>query len=127
MLRDKIIAAARTGFAVLGTAIVTWVVAQLATLGVIVKVDETWSTLLAAAFFAVFVGVYNAAVQWATENLWSGFGWLLGNLPAPSYVEADLRTEPEGVAVDDSALPTITGGTQWHDYLTSGENDPHAP
>ena len=89
MLRDKIIAAARTGFAVLGAAIVTWVVAQLANLGVIVKVDETWSTVLAGAMFAVFVGVYNFVVQWATENVWDGFGWLLGVNKQPSYVDAD--------------------------------------
>lgn len=105
MLRDKIIAAARTGFAVLGAAIVTWVVTQLANLGVIVKVDETWSTVLAGAMFAVFVGLYNFAVQWATENVWNGFGWLLGVNKAPAYVDADLRSEPDGVAVDDSDSP----------------------
>lgn len=107
MLRDKIIAAARTGFAVLGVVVVTFVVGQLANLGVIVKVDETWSTLLAGAFFAIFVGVYNALVQWLTENVWSGFGWLLGNLPAPTYVDEDFRTEPDagGVAVDEADSP----------------------
>jgi hypothetical protein len=122
MLRDKIIAAARTGFAVLGAAIVTWVVTMLADLGVVVKVDETWSTVLAGAMFAVFVGLYNFVVQWATENVWDGFGWLLGVNKAPAYVDADLRTEPEGAAVDESALPNVSGGTPWSEYETG---DPH--
>jgi hypothetical protein len=110
MLRDKIFAAVRTAFAALGVVVVTWVVAQLANLGVIVKVDETWSTVLAGAAFAVFIGVYNFAVQWLTENVWDGFGWLLGVNKAPAYVDQDLRTQPdedgdnESVAVDAAVL-----------------------
>lgn len=102
MLRDKIIAAVRTACAALGTVVVTWVVLQLANLGVIVKVDETWSTALAGALFAIFIGLYNFGVQWLTENVWDGFGWLLGVNKAPAYVDQDFRTPEEdaGVAVD---------------------------
>lgn len=113
MLRDKIIAAARTGFAVLGATIVTFVVAKLADVGLEVTLDPTWSTALAGALFALFVGAYNFGVAWATENVWDGFGWLLGVNKAPSYVDVDLRTEPEGVAVDESDSPEYS--------------DPHRP
>lgn len=131
MLRDKIIAAARTGFAVLGAAIVTWVVAQLANLGVIVKVDETWSTVLAGAMFAVFVGLYNFVVAWATENVWDGFGWLLGVNKPPAYADVDFRHEDthQTVVVDENAnvslrvddkpqgLPNVHGGFTYDEYL----------
>ena len=119
MLRDKIIAAIRTASAAFGTAVVLWVVAQLANLGVIVKVDEEWSTVLAGLIFAIAIALYNFVVQWLTENVWGGFGWLLGVNKAPAYVEADLRSEPEGVAVDEpSALPQVSGGEDWHSYKT---------
>lgn len=91
MLRDKIIAAARTGFAVLGATVVTVVVGYLTNWGFEVEVDPTWSTALAGAMFAVFVGLYNFVVQWATENIWPGFGWLLGVNKPPTYVEDEVR------------------------------------
>jgi hypothetical protein len=108
MLRDKIIAAARTGFAVLGAVIVTWAVAQLANLGVIVKVDETWSTVLAGAMFAVFVGVYNFIVAWLTENVWDGFGWLLGVNKPPAY--DTVSSEIVGDGEDDGMTYEESGG-----------------
>lgn len=111
MLRDKIIAAARTGFAVLGATIVTFVVGKLTGWGFQIELDPTWSTALAGALFAVFVGLYNFAVAWLTENVWDGFGWLLGVNKPPTYVE-------------ETALPTVTGGTSWQDYLTSGDGNP---
>lgn len=113
MLRDKIIAAARTGFSVLGASIVTWVVLKLAELGVVVKVDETWSTILAGAMFAIFVSFYNLGVGWLKDNVWDGFGWLLGVNQAPSYVEADLRSPAapdDGVAVDAAAVDDVLKG-----------------
>jgi hypothetical protein len=102
MLRDKIIAAVRTGSAVLGTAIVLAVVGKLTDWGFEVQVDPTWATVLSGALFALFVGAYNFVVAWAAENVWDGFGWLLGVNKPPAYVDKDLRIEPEdgGVAVD---------------------------
>lgn len=103
MLRDKIIAAARTGFAVLGTTIVLTVVAQLTDWGVPVTLDPTWATLLSGAMFALFVAGYNLGVAWLTENVWDGFGWLLGVNKPPSYVDVDLREDSSadaGAAVD---------------------------
>lgn len=108
MLRDKIIAAIRTAAAALGAYVVTWVVTLLAGWGIEVELDPTWATVLAGALFAVFVGLYNFVVSWATENVWDGFGWLLGVNKPPSYVEHDLRTEPEGVALDEGD----SGGTR---------------
>lgn len=127
MLRDKIIAAIRTGTAVLGTAIVLAVVGKLTDWGLEVQVDPTWATVLSGALFAVFVAGYNFVVQWATENVWDGFGWLLGVNKPPTYVAVDLRSEPAGVAVDpevveqadmhiDQGLPEITGGRSWQDF-----------
>lgn len=87
MLRDKIIAAIRTGCAVLGATLITFLVAKLASWGVELEVDDTWSVALAGALFGIFVALYNFAVAWATENVWDGFGWLLGVNKPPSYAE----------------------------------------
>lgn len=82
MFRDQIIAAIRTGCAVLGAAIVTWLVNHLPG----VDLDPNLSTMLGVALAAVGIAVYNLAVNWATANVWDGFGWLLGVNKAPSYV-----------------------------------------
>lgn len=105
MLRDKIIAAIRTTSAAFGTVVVVWVVTKLADFGVIVKVDEEWSTVLAGAIFALCMGAYNFLVQWLTENVWDGFGWLLGVNKPPVYADLDLRqphTE-DTLVVDETA------------------------
>lgn len=105
MFRDKIIAAARTGFAVLGTSIVLAVVGKLTDWGLEITVDPTWATLLSGALFALFVAAYNFVVAWLTENVWDGFGWLLGVNKPPVYPDLDLRqpdTE-ETIAVDETA------------------------
>jgi hypothetical protein len=125
MFHDKIIAAIRTGCAALGAYVLTWCVSLLTGWGLDVTLDPELQTLLVGLFFAGAIALYNLLVAWLTENVWDGFGWLLGVNKAPAYVEADLRTEPDGVAADDSALPTVTGGESWQSYLASGENDPH--
>ena len=55
--------------------------------------------------------------------MWSGFGWLLGVDKVPAYVQADLRDEPDGVAVDEAetALPKISGGDDWNIYRDQQE------
>lgn len=135
MFRDKIIAAARTGFAALGAFLVTWAVGLLAGWGLEVTLDPEWATLISGLLFAAFVGLYNLAVGWLTDNVWDGFGWLLGVNKAPAYVDYDVR-DPHlgaGVAVDkadpraqlgeESALPQVQGGQSYHDFLA--ETDPH--
>lgn len=124
MLHDKIIAAIRTGCAVLGASAVTFLVSMLAGWGIDVEIDPELSSILAVLLFGVIVALYNLAVAWLTENVWDGFGWLLGVNKAPAYVEADLRSDPEGVAVDDTALPQVEGGLSYRDYLESGEGSP---
>ena len=111
MFRDKIIAAIRTGCAALGAYALTFAVTTLAGWGLEVTLDPELQTMLVGVLFAGFVAAYNLAVGWLTENVWDGFGWLLGVNKAPSYV-----TEPE------SSLPQVNGGTPWTDY-TAG--DPH--
>jgi hypothetical protein len=101
MLHDKIIAAIRTGCAVLGATLITSLVTLLAGWGVELEVDSTWAVALAGALFGVIVGLYNLAVAWLTEHVWDGFGWLLGINQPPSYVTEDLRQEDGGVAIDD--------------------------
>ena len=130
MLHDKIIAAIRTGCAVLGASAVTALVALLARWGLDVEVDPELSSVLSVLLFGLIVALYNLAVAWLTDNVWDGFGWLLGVNKAPAYVEADLRDEPNGVAVDESdspelnpqGLPTVEGGTSWQDFSAG---DPH--
>jgi hypothetical protein len=100
MLHDKIIAAIRTGCAVLGASAVTFLVSTLAGWGLEVQVDPELSSIIAVLMFGVLVALYNLLVGWLTDNVWDGFGWLLGVNKPPSYVEDDMRTEPEGVAVD---------------------------
>lgn len=115
MLHDKIIAAIRTGCAVLGAAAVTKLIALFAAWGLDVTVDPELSGILSVLLFGVIVAVYNLAVNYLTENVWDGFGWLLGVNKPPSYVEADLRTEPgPGVVV-----PASSGTAQQYPY------DPH--
>lgn len=123
MLHDKIIAAIRTGCAALGAYVFTTIVSLLAGWGLEVTVDPELQTLLVGLVFALLVAGYNLLVGWLTDNVWDGFGWLLGVNKPPSYVEVDLRSDPEGVAVDQSALPDVSGGEPWQDYL----RDPHAP
>lgn len=86
MLYDKIIAAIRTACAVLGASFLTWLVSALAGLGFQLELDENATVLVATLLFAVFVAVYNFVVAWATENVWPGFGWLLGVNKPPSYI-----------------------------------------
>lgn len=105
MLHDKIIAAIRTGCAVLGASAVTFLVSTLAGWGLEVEVDPELSSILAVLLFGIIVALYNFLVGWLTENVWDGFGWLLGVNKPPSYVEADLRVDSGGVAVDDSDSP----------------------
>jgi hypothetical protein len=111
MFRDKLIAAARTGFAAFGAFVVTWVVSLLGSWGFEVTLDPEWATLISGILFAAFVGCYNLGVAWLTDNVWDGFGWLLGVNKPPSYVEADLRTEPAedaGLALDSDAIRADT-------------------
>jgi hypothetical protein len=104
MFHDKIIAAVRTGCAALGAFLVTWAVSQLASLGLAVELDPELATLVSGLLFALFVAGYNLGVNWLTEHVWGGFGWLLGVNKPPSYVEADLRTEPgPGIVVPASS------------------------
>lgn len=104
MLHDKIIAAIRTGCAALGAFVFTWVVSTLAGWGLEVEIDPELQTLLVGLAFAGLVALYNLLVAWLTENVWDGFGWLLGVNKPPSYVEADLRTEPgPGIVVPASS------------------------
>lgn len=121
MLHDKIIAAIRTGCAALGAYVFTFVISTLAGWGLDVTLDPELQTLLVGLLFALLVAAYNLLVAWLTENVWDGFGWLLGVNKAPAYVEADLRDEPDGVAVD-SALPTVDGGYGYRDFA---DRDPH--
>lgn len=123
MFHDKIIAAIRTGCAALGAYVLTWIVSLLTGWGLDVTLDPELQTMLVGLLFAGFIALYNFVVAYLTENVWDGFGWLLGVNKPPSYVEADLRSEPEGVAVDESALPNVSGGQPWQDYM----RDPHAP
>ncbi len=104
MLHDKIIAAIRTGCAVLGASVVTFLATVLADWGLDVEVDPEFSGLLSVLLFSLIVALYNLAVAWLTENVWDGFGWLLGINQPPSYVTEDLRHEEGGVAVDDEVL-----------------------
>lgn len=104
MLHDKIIAAIRTGCAALGAFLLTWLVSVLAKQGVEITLDPEWVTLLSGLFFALAVAVYNLAVGWLTENVWDGFGWLLGVNKPPAYVDVDVREEEGGVAVDPEVV-----------------------
>ena len=108
MLHDKIIAAIRTGCAVLGASAVTFLVSLLAGHGIDVEIDPELSSILAVILFGVIVALYTLVVAWLTENVWDGFGWLLGVNKPPSYVEEDLRVDAGGVAVDDSDSPEYT-------------------
>lgn len=108
MLHDKIIAAIRTGCAVLGAAALTGLVQLLAKWGLDVEIDPELSTTVAVILFGLAVALYNLLVNWLTENVWDGFGWLLGVNKPPSYVEEDLRVDAGGVAVDDSDSPEYT-------------------
>ena len=99
MLNDQIIAAIRTASAVWGPALIVALVTTLTSLGVDIQIDQSWGVALAGLLFALLVGLYNFAVNWATAHVWSGFGWLLGVNKAPDYsTEGRVYTEP----VDDS-------------------------
>lgn len=86
MLHDKIIAAIRTGCAVLGATLVTFLVTQLGDWGVSVELDPDLALVVAGLLFALAVAAYNFVVGWATEHVWDGFGWLLGVNKPPSYI-----------------------------------------
>jgi hypothetical protein len=115
MFHDKIIAAIRTGCAALGAYVLTWIVSLLTGWGLDVTLDPELQTMLVGLMFAATIAGYNLAVAWLTENVWDGFGWLLGVNKAPAYVEADLRTEPDGAAVDEPVAEP-----SWGD-----DRDPH--
>lgn len=98
MLHAKIIAAIRTGCATLGAAAITFLVAWLTDLGLEVTVDPSWALALSTLLFGVLVALYNFLVGWLTENVWDGFGWLLGINKPPSYITdpgGDLLSAPE--------------------------------
>ena len=86
MFHDKIIAAIRTGCAVLGASIITVLVSKMADWGLEVDIDPSWGLALSTLLFGVLVALYNFVVSWATENVWDGFGWLLGVNKPPSYI-----------------------------------------
>lgn len=90
MLHDKIIAAIRTGCAVLGATIVTSLVTFLVGQGVEIELDPDLSLALAGLLFGIIVALYNYLVGWATDNVWDGFGWLLGVNKPPSYITDSL-------------------------------------
>ena len=121
MFHDKIIAAIRTGCAALGAFLLTFAVEQLTGWGFEVTLDPEWATLISGLLFAAFVGLYNLGVAWLTENVWDGFGWLLGVNKAPAYVEADVREDAGGVAVDEADSPEYNPPTP--DAWAAG--DPH--
>lgn len=126
MLHDKIIAAIRTGCAALGAYVFTAVVSLLAGWGLEVEVDPELQTLLVGLAFALLVAGYNLLVAWLTDNVWDGFGWLLGVNRPPSYVDADFRQHGGGAAVDEvtPGLPNVQGGTSYQDFLDNNP-DPH--
>jgi hypothetical protein len=103
MFHDKIIAAIRTGCAALGAYVLTFAVSTLAGWGLEVTLDPELQTLLTGLLFAAFVAGYNLGVNWLTDNVWDGFGWLLGVNKPPSYVEDDMRRQPGGVAFNNPA------------------------
>lgn len=86
MLHDKIIAAIRTGCAVLGATLVTSLVSWLTGFGLEIELDPNTTLIVAGLLFALAVAAYNFVVAWATENVWDGFGWLLGVNKPPSYI-----------------------------------------
>jgi hypothetical protein len=127
MFHDKIIAAIRTGCAALGAYVLTWCVSLLTGWGLDVTLDPELQTMLVGLLFAAFIALYNLAVAYLTENVWDGFGWLLGVNKPPAYVDADFRDHDGGAAVDEvtPGLPTVEGGETWQGFLNRSDRDPH--
>lgn len=90
MLRDQIIAAIRTGCAVLGAAIVTWLVGRLPG----VELTPETGTALGVFLAAVAVAVYNLAAGWLA-TLHPLFGYLLGVPKAPTYGGGGDAVDPD--------------------------------
>ena len=126
MFHDKIIAAIRTGCAALGAYVFTFAISTLAGWGLDVTLDPELQTLLVGLLFALLVAGYNLLVAYLTENVWDGFGWLLGVNRPPSYVDADFRDHSGGAAVDEvtPSLPNVEGGTTYQEFLQSGDSNP---
>lgn len=85
MFRDEIIAAIRTACAVAGSAVITALLTWATRAGIEVEIDGSWELALSGMLFAFTVGGYNLVVNWATRNIWDGFGWLLGYNVTPEY------------------------------------------
>jgi hypothetical protein len=88
MLRDTIIAAIRTGVAVIITYLITWL------LGLGVDLDPGIETALNIALFGIAVGVYNFIVSLLERNVNPWFGILLGVPKAPVYGSVGTTTPP---------------------------------
>lgn len=120
MLRDKLIAAIRTGCATLGALVITATLGWLANVGLEVEYDSSWGVALSFALFSVLVAFYNFAVAWLTDNVWGGFGWLLGVNKPPSYITDNvgdlLSPYDQQVATTDTDPSTV----EWVD-----EGSPH--
>jgi hypothetical protein len=105
MLHDKMIAAIRTGCAAGGAYVLTWLVSVLAGRGIVVALEPEWVTALSGFLFVLFVAAYNLVVNWLTENVWDGFGWLLGVNKPPAYVDVDTRRSSSGGVAVDTGVP----------------------
>lgn len=86
MLRDSIIAAIRTGVAVVVTYVITWL------LGVGVELDPEIALSLNVALFGLIVAGYNFAVGFLERKVHPYFGLLLGVPKAPAYGEVGATT-----------------------------------
>lgn len=85
MLRDNVIAAIRTGVAVIVTALLAWAAKHLG-----VEVDDNTAVALTVFLFALAVAVYNLAVNFLAEKVHPYFGILLGIPKTPSYPSKGL-------------------------------------
>lgn len=88
MFRDSIIAAIRTGVAV----IVTFLVTKL--LGFGVELDPEVALSLNVALFGLFVAAYNFLVGFLERKVNPYFGVLLGIPKAPAYGTVGTQTPP---------------------------------
>jgi hypothetical protein len=88
MLRDSLIAAIRTGVAVVVTFLITWLV------GHGVELDPEVALSLNVALFGVLVAGYNFLVGLLERKVHPLFGILLGVPKAPEYGAVGTQTPP---------------------------------
>lgn len=85
MFRDEIYAAIRTAAAVAGPGIILAIVTFFARYDISIEVDGSVALALTGLLTAVLVGLWNLAINWATEYIHPWFGYLLILNKAPVY------------------------------------------